>query len=144
MRPTRGATVVVPEAFDNQICSTGFTVLRCHEDIDPYFLQFVLRLPSTLEQFRKFSTGSSYPAILDSDVLKALVPFADAVERGKIVRSTVTAISERNRIVREADAKLNESLKSAESILRRPNENQDFRSETTVVGSHTVDNVSLF
>jgi hypothetical protein len=85
------------------------------------FFIFVLRLPSTSEQFRKFSTGSSYPAILDNDVLKAIVPLADPDERATIVRSTVTALGERNRLVQEANNKLNATLQSAVSILRKPN-----------------------
>lgn len=33
VRPTRGAIAVVPEYLDGQICSTGFTVLRCKENV---------------------------------------------------------------------------------------------------------------
>ena len=64
-RPTRGAIAVVPEEYHNQICSTGFSVIRPRAGVNPFYLHFALRLSSTLEQFRKFSTGSSYPAILD-------------------------------------------------------------------------------
>lgn len=32
-RPTRGAVAVVPKELDNQICSTGFSVIRAKESI---------------------------------------------------------------------------------------------------------------
>jgi hypothetical protein len=126
VRPTRGAIAVVPESLDNQICSTGFTVLRCKEGVDPYFLQFVLRLASTAEQFRKFSTGSSYPAILDGDVMKTLVPGGTSEERNFIARSTVAALEERNELVKAANEELNEALRAAESALTRSVEDEDW------------------
>jgi hypothetical protein len=137
VRPTRGAIAVVPPNLDNQICSTGFTVLKCRDGIDPYFLHFVLRLPSTLEQFRKFSTGSSYPAILDNDVLKTLVPSADPEGRRTIARSTVTAMEQRNRLVQEANERLNETLQSAVSILKSSN-GQGYEPATTSTDEDTV------
>lgn len=91
VRPTRGAVAVVPPELHNQICSTGFCVLRCKKGVNPYYVQFILRLDSSLEQFRKFSTGSSYPAILDSDVLKTLVPSASRDKQDAIAKSVMAA-----------------------------------------------------
>lgn len=73
-RPTRGAIAVVPRHLHNQVASTGFSLLRAKAGVNPFYLHYALRLPSTLEQFRKWSTGSSYPAILDDDVAKTLIP----------------------------------------------------------------------
>lgn len=56
-------------------------MIRPKENINPLFLHFVIRLDSTLEQFRKFSTGSSYPAILNSDVAKTLIPLPNKKEQ---------------------------------------------------------------
>jgi type I restriction enzyme S subunit len=94
-RPTRGAIAVVPERYHNQIASTGFSVVRPNDDINPHFLQYALRLPSTLEQFRKWSTGSSYPAILDEDVAKTLVPIPSPAEQDRIAALLVGALRQR-------------------------------------------------
>jgi hypothetical protein len=94
-RPTRGAIAVVPMQFHNQIASTGFSVVRPNNDINPYYLQYALRLPSTLEQFRKWSTGSSYPAILDEDVAKTLIPVPLPEEQDRIAQLIVTALGQR-------------------------------------------------
>ena len=122
VRPTRGATAVVPDHLHDQICSTGFTVLRCKEGVNPYYLHYVLRLPSTLEQFRKFSTGSSYPAILDTDILKTVVPGASGDEQDAIARATQYAYMERERIVREANEVFGAAMKGADAALRRGDE----------------------
>ncbi len=102
-RPTRGAVAVVPPSLHNQIASTGFSVVRCHDDVNPFYLHYALRLPSTLEQFRKWSTGSSYPAILDEDVAKTLVPVPSPDEQDRIAQALMAAFHERERAIQKAD-----------------------------------------
>jgi type I restriction enzyme S subunit len=102
-RPTRGAIAVVPPSLHDQIASTGFSVVRAHDDVNPFYLHYVLRLPSTLEQFRKWSTGSSYPAILDGDVAKTLIPVASADEQDRISKVLMKAFIERRRAIQVAD-----------------------------------------
>lgn len=102
-RPTRGAIAVVPVKLHDQIASTGFSIVSPHIDVNPFFLHYALRLPSTLEQFRKWSTGSSYPAILDSDVAKTLIPVPGSPVQDTIAAKWVIALHERNEIVRSAN-----------------------------------------
>ena len=102
-RPTRGAIAVVPEELHGQICSTGFCVIRAKHGQNPYYLHFALRLASTLEQLRKWSTGSSYPAILDEDVEKTLIPLPDTTTQDKIAKTVRFATAERERIIKSAN-----------------------------------------
>lgn len=102
-RPTRGAVAVVPPQFHNQIASTGFAIVRCGEGANPFYLHFALRLPSTLEQFRKWSTGSSYPAILDEDVAKTLIPVPLPEEQDRIAQMVVAAFRVREARIRSAN-----------------------------------------
>jgi len=102
-RPTRGAIAVVPEALHGHICSTGFSVIRCRANVNPFYLHFVLRLDSTLEQFRKWGTGSSYPAILDEDVEKTRVPVPAADVQDRIARIVHAATIERDRAIAAAN-----------------------------------------
>jgi len=102
-RPTRGAIAVVPEELHGEICSTGFAVIRARDGINPYYLHYAIRLQSTMEQFRKFSTGSSYPAILDSDVEKTRIPVPSLQEQDKIVRALRMALYERQKVIEAAN-----------------------------------------
>jgi hypothetical protein len=103
-RPTRGAIAVVPVTLHNQIASTGFSIVRAYPDVNPFYLHYALRLPSTLEQFRKWSTGSSYPAILDSDVRKTLIPVPDPEIQDAIASKVVAALRERAKVLLAANA----------------------------------------
>lgn len=117
-RPTRGAIAVVPAELHNQICSTGFAVLRCREHVNPFYLQHVLRLASTSEQFRKRSTGSSYPAILDSDVLASIVPGAPPAEQDAIAAVLVAALRRREQVVEQANREFASVLMDVDRRLR--------------------------
>jgi hypothetical protein len=103
-RPTRGAIAVVPVKLHNQIASTGFSIVRPHSDVNPFYLHYALRLTSTLEQFRKWSTGSSYPAILNSDVAKTLIPVPDRNLQDVIAAKVVAAMRERAKTIGAANA----------------------------------------
>lgn len=102
-RPTRGAIAVVPEDLHGQICSTGFSVIRCKNGVNPFFLHLAIRLDSTLEQFRKWSTGSSYPAILDEDVAKTVVPLPDPATQDRIAKTVRDAVVQREIAIQAAN-----------------------------------------
>lgn len=117
VRPTRGAVAVVPVELHGEICSTGFCVLRCKEGVNPYFLHFVLRLASTAEQFRKFSTGSSYPAILASDVMKTVVPSAGEQQQDQMAEFVMDAARQRDRAIAAATGQFLDRTAAVEQAL---------------------------
>ena len=117
-RPTRGAIAIIPEHLDNQICSTGFSVVRAKIGrVSPEFLHWALRLPSTLEQFRKWSTGSSYPAILDEDVEKTLIPVPSSEIQRQIVCDMTDGLTRRDERIFQADMQWEKALEEAKKRL---------------------------
>lgn len=116
-RPTRGAIAVVPEQYHNQICSTGFSVIRPKNGVNPFYLHFAIRLQSTLEQFRKFSTGSSYPAILDSDVEKTLIPLPDKATQDLVASHILDGLRARQKTIETANELFNENVRAAVESL---------------------------
>lgn len=120
-RPTRGAIAIVPKELDNQICSTGFSVIRAKECVNNQYLHFILRSESTREQFRKWSTGSSYPAILDDDVLKTKIPFPNKEVQDRIAQ----VISEKTRIRNEKIENANKEWEEEiDSIIKQIKQNK--------------------
>lgn len=104
VRPTRGAVAIVPIDLHDEIASTGYSVVRAKEGINPFYLHFVLRLGSTREQFRKWSTGSSYPAILDSDVKKTRIPVPTPEIQDEIAMQILRVTRERHESISKANA----------------------------------------
>ncbi len=74
VRPYLRATALVPAEYDNQICSTGFCVLRAKGGVGHGFLYALSRLQWFTEQLNARARGASYPAVTDADVFNLHVP----------------------------------------------------------------------
>ena len=74
------------------------------------YLHFILRSALVKEQFRKFSTGSSYPAILDSDVEKTIIPLPSEPEQATIAKKVKEQTDIRNKKIFKANKIWNDSL----------------------------------
>lgn len=109
-RPTRGAVAIIPKELDNQICSTGFSVIRVKEGINRQYLHFILRSAIVKEQFRKFSTGSSYPAILDEDVKKTVIPLPKEQIQDQIAKKVYSQTLIRNKKITAANREWHKRL----------------------------------
>lgn len=116
-RPTRGAIAVIPVELHNQIASTAFSIVRAKDGVNPFYLHYALRLPSTLEQFRKWSTGSSYPAILDEDVKKTRIPIPTPEVQDEIAQKVLAALHERALSIARANAGWNGVLENITNAL---------------------------
>ncbi|MBN3878981.1 MULTISPECIES: hypothetical protein [unclassified Nostoc] len=70
-----------------------------------------------LEQFRKWSTGSSYPAILDEDVKKTLIPLPIHEVQDQIAQKILAALHERDIALAAANAGWNGVLDNITNTL---------------------------
>lgn len=120
VRPTRGAVAVVPIELHDEIASTGYSIVRANEGTNPFYLHFALRLPSTREQFRKWSTGSSYPAILDDDVTKTRIPIPERRVQNEIAAEIFKASSARRDAISKANSTWSERLAELTRRLEEP------------------------
>lgn len=77
VRPYLRATAVVPKEYDNQVCSTGFCVLRTRSRIGFGYLYALTRLQWFTNQLNSRARGASYPAVSDQDILNLRVPLPD-------------------------------------------------------------------
>jgi len=111
-RPYRGAIAIVPEALDNSIGSTGFTVLRAAK-VNSLFLHALLRSNFFLSLLERHMTGSNYPAIASQDLANIKIPLPPRETQDEIASITEKAYKER----KEKLAKAKELLDSIEPYL---------------------------
>lgn len=100
-RPTLKRYCIVPDEYDNQICSTGYCVLRANTDIIlPKYLFFSLTTDSFYKYVFEKQSGAGYPSISDALVKKYTIPIPPLDEQERIVEildkfdSLVNGISE--------------------------------------------------
>lgn len=81
--------------YDNQICSSGFTVLRGKNDlvVSNYIFYYSLSL-GFLNPLSALQTGSSYPAVRDSDVFAQTFPLAPLPIQRAIVSKIEALLSD--------------------------------------------------
>jgi len=92
VRPYLKRVAIVPDAFDGEICSTAFCVVRCKREIaNPIFVFNCLLNDTFVDKVSELQRGSSYPAVTDKDVLNQKIPFLPLSEQQQIahILSTV-------------------------------------------------------
>ena len=118
-RPNLNAVAQVPPELDNQICSTGFCVLRAGADILPDYLFAFVRDESFIEALTDLVKGSLYPAINDGQVKVQQIPLPPLSEQRRIsevFREQMAAV-EKARAAAEEELQAINALPAA--LLRR-------------------------
>ena len=74
-RPLLQRYCIIPDQYDEQICSTGFCVLRANkEKVLSKWILYGISTSSFLSHIEKYEKGTSYPAISDKDIKLYEIP----------------------------------------------------------------------
>ncbi len=76
---------VVPDVYDGQVASTGFSILRGESGVVGKYIFYYTLTEGFLDELSKLQRGSSYPAVRDNDVREQLIPLAPLPEQHRIV-----------------------------------------------------------
>jgi type I restriction enzyme S subunit len=85
IRPTLRRIAIVPEKLDNQVCSTGYFVLRAKPDVNHRFVFYFLQTEDFMTAMETLQKGASYPAVTDGDVRSQPIPIPSLPEQQRIV-----------------------------------------------------------
>lgn len=87
VRPTHSRVAKITEEYDEQVCSTGYFVLRAKEFLNNNLVFYFLLTYGFNKQMEKLQKGASYPAVTDSEVKGIYIPFPKSLEtQQKIVQ----------------------------------------------------------
>jgi type I restriction enzyme, S subunit len=113
-RPYLRNIALVPDLYENQICSTGFCVLRADSrTVEPSWLYYLCRSDLILMQTESKMRGASYPAITDGDVLSASAPLPGIETQRRIVARIESLLAE----VQQARALLEEMRRDVGGMM---------------------------
>ena len=101
----KNIAIVDKEIFNNQIASSGFTVLRANEQTSFKYIFYNTISDIFLNPLNELQTGSSYPAVRDSDVFSQKISIPKLFE-------------EQHKIVQEIESRLSVADKMEESIVQ--------------------------
>jgi type I restriction enzyme S subunit len=111
VRPNRGATAILNN-YDGFIGSGAFTVLVEKGNINLETLMVYLKTEPIRELLLRYNTGTSYPVIIDNDILQLPIPLLD-----KNIQTKISELINTSSIAREQSKTLLEKAKRAVEIF---------------------------
>ena len=112
VRPNRNAVAIIPKELDNQICSTGFSILKARK-INPFYLFGFLKSRYAISQLTRMTMASMYPAVSEDDIGTILVPVPPSDYQEKIQLALIEFIKDRELAIKkyeEAEIFLTQAL----------------------------------
>jgi type I restriction enzyme S subunit len=118
-RPYLGAFAVVPEKYNNCVCSSGFSLADSIKipDIEKEFLLLFLKSPAGLRQMERRMTGGLYPAIVQDELEKILVPIPSPAVQQEIIRAMKDGVVEIEQAREAAEQKSLEIKAEIEAVI---------------------------
>lgn len=102
-RPYLGAIAIVPEKYNNYVCSSGFALATSTKlpNVDIRYVLFFLTSKAGLLQLERRMTGGLYPAIIQEELEKIKIP----VPSNEIQKEIMRRVEEgRSKIQKEQEA----------------------------------------
>jgi type I restriction enzyme S subunit len=92
VRPTHSRVALIPEEFDEQVCSTGYFVLRSKDTVNNKLIFYYLLTKGFNEQMEKLQKGASYPAVTDNDIKGILFSFPKSKKEQQTIVQKLDAL----------------------------------------------------
>ena len=114
VRPTHSRVALITEEYDEQVCSTGYFVLRGKENIDNRYLYYFLLTDEFNTRMEKLQKGASYPAVTDSEVKSIFLRFPKSLPEQQRI---VSILDEVFAAIAKAKANAEQNLKNAKELF---------------------------
>ena len=120
VRPTHSRVALITEEYNEQVCSTGYFVLRAKEFLSNNLVYYFLLTYDFNKQMEKLQKGASYPAVTDSEVKGIYIPFPKSLkEQNKIVQKLDALSSETKKLEAIYKQKIKDLEELKKSVLKK-------------------------
>ncbi len=120
VRPTHSRVALITEEYNEQVCSTGYFVLRAKGFLSNNLVYYFLLTYDFNKQMEKLQKGASYPAVTDSEVKGIYIPFPKSLkEQNKIVQKLDALSSETKKLEAIYEQKIKDLEELKKSVLQK-------------------------
>ena len=120
VRPTHSRVALITVEYNNQVCSTGYYVLRAKESIDNNIIYYFLLTYTFNKQMEKLQKGASYPAVTNKEVESQIIQFPKSKsEQKQIVHKLDKLSSETKKLETVYQQKINNLEELKKSVLQK-------------------------
>ena len=114
VRPTHSRVALITEEYNQQVCSTGYFVIRGKDFIFNKYIFYFLLTDEFNEQMEKLQKGASYPAVTDTEVKSILLRYPKSLPEQQRI---VTILDECFAAIDKAKANAEQNLKNAKELF---------------------------
>ncbi|NQT49460.1 restriction endonuclease subunit S [Candidatus Kuenenbacteria bacterium] len=93
VRPTHSRVALISEEYNNQVCSTGYFVLRAKDFLNNNLIYYFLLTHGFNKQMEKMQKGASYPAVNDGEVKNIFITFPKSLTEQKAIVTKLDILS---------------------------------------------------
>jgi type I restriction enzyme S subunit len=120
VRPTHSRVALITEEYNEQVCSTGYFVLRAKEFLSNNLVYYFLLTYSFNKQMEKLQKGASYPAVTDSEVKGIYISFPKSLKEQQTIVQKLNALSaETKKLEAIYQQKINDLEELKKSVLQK-------------------------
>ena len=115
-RPTLKRVTLVTSPYHNQICSTGFCVLRANKIlIEAKLIKYFIQSESFMNRMQSLERGASYPAVSDKDVFEATLIIPKSLQEQKQI---VAILDQAFKAIDQAKANIEKNIANAKELFQ--------------------------
>ncbi len=119
-RPYYRNVILISEDFDNEVCSTGFCVLRSNNcKLEPTYLFHYMLSDVANNQILPAMRGGNYPAVSNKDVISIDIPLPPLSEQHRIVSKIESIFDKIDAIEKHVDDSLIKLESLKKSVLKK-------------------------
>ncbi|CAN1575210.1 HsdS Restriction endonuclease S subunits [Flavobacteriaceae bacterium] len=120
VRPTHSRVALITEEYDQQVCSTGYFVLRAKEFLSNNLVYYFLLTYGFNKQMEKLQKGASYPAVTDTEVKGIYIKFPKSIDQQQAIVQKLDALSaETKKLEAIYQQKINDLEELKKSVLQK-------------------------
>lgn len=115
-RPTLGRVTTIGREYHNQICSTGYAVLRPMAGVvTTRFIYYFILSESFMRLMESLQRGASYPAVSEKDVKQSSLKIPKSIEEQKQI---VAILDEAFAAIDQAQANIEKNIENAKELFQ--------------------------
>ena len=114
IRPTLRRIAIIPNEFNEEVCSTGYFVLRPKQELENKLIFYFLQTDDFTVKMEKLQKGASYPAVTDNEVRSQLISFPESLPEQQRI---VAILDEAFATIAKAKENAEKNLKNAREVF---------------------------
>tara|TARA_B110000503_G_scaffold35900_1_gene58704 strand:+ start:1500 stop:2723 length:1224 start_codon:yes stop_codon:yes gene_type:complete len=120
VRPTHSRVAIITDEYNNQVCSTGYYVLRPKNIIESHYLFYFILTFGFNKLMESMQKGASYPAVNNKEVESVVINFPKSIkEQQKIVERLDSLSTETKKLESIYTQKIADLEEMKKSVLQK-------------------------